>query len=229
MIPTITYDRPVRRSQTPRKARAGAFLALAVIATSLGVVVLAVLLVTVSRDGIGVLSLDFLNRFPHYKAELAGVKSALAGTLWVMAVTAIFAITFGVGAAVYLEEFASRNWFTKVVETNINNLAGVPSVVYGLLGLSVFVYALDLGFTIMSGGLTLALLILPIIVVASQGGAALSAPFNQGGGDGPGRNKMAGRQIPGPSRGAAHNPDRLHSCTGQGNRRDCASDCSWSL
>lgn len=170
MIPTITYDRPVHRSQATRKARGGAFIGLAILATSLGVVVLAVLLITVTRDGIGVLSFDFLNRFPHYKAELAGVKSALAGTLWVMAVTAFFAITFGVGAAVYLEEFASRNWFTKVVETNINNLAGVPSVVYGLLGLSVFVYAMGLGFTIMAGGLTLALLILPIIVVASREG-----------------------------------------------------------
>ena len=142
MIPTITYDRPVHRSQTARKARGWAFIGLAILATSLGVVVLAVLLVTVTRDGIDILSFDFLNRFPHYKAELAGVKSALSGTLWVMGVTAFFAITFGVGAAIYLEEFASRNWFTKVVETNINNLAGVPSVVYGLLGLSVFVYAL---------------------------------------------------------------------------------------
>ena len=126
MIPAVTYDRPVHKSQAIRKARGGAFLGLAILATSLGVVVLAVLLITVTKDGIGVLSFDFINSFPHYKAELAGVKSALAGTLWVMAVTAVFAITFGVGAAVYLEEFASRNWFTKVVETNINNLAGVP-------------------------------------------------------------------------------------------------------
>ena len=82
----------------------------------------------------------------------------------------MFAITFGVGAAIYLEEFASRSWFTKVVETNINNLAGVPSVVYGLLGLAVFVYGMGLGPTILAGGLTLALLILPIIVVASREG-----------------------------------------------------------
>ena len=170
MIPSITYSRPAQKSQTARKARGGLFVGLAVVATSLGVVVLAVLLVTVSRDGLGVIGFDFLNSFPHYKAELAGVKSALAGTLWVMGVTAFFAITFGVGAAVYLEEFASRNWFTKIVETNINNLAGVPSVVYGLLGLAVFAYALGLGFTILTGGLTLALLILPIIVVASREG-----------------------------------------------------------
>ena len=170
MIPAVTYDRPVHKSQAIRKARGGAFLGLAILVTSLGVVVLAVLLITVTKDGIGVLSFDFINSFPHYKAELAGVKSALAGTLWVMAVTALFAITFGVGAAIYLEEFASRNWFTKVVEININNLAGVPSVVYGLLGLAVFVYGMGLGPTILAGGLTLALLILPIIVVASREG-----------------------------------------------------------
>ena len=123
MIPAVTYDRPVHKSQAIRKARGRAFVGLAILATSLGVVVLAVLLITVTKDGIGVLSFDFINSFPHYKAELAGVKSALAGTLWVMAVTALFAITFGVGAAIYLEEFASRNWFTKVVEININNLA----------------------------------------------------------------------------------------------------------
>ena len=170
MIPAVTYDRPVHKSQAIRKARGGAFVGLAILATSLGVVVLAVLLITVTKDGIGVLSFDFINSFPHYKVVEAGVKSALAGTLWVMAVTALFAITFGVGAVIYLEEFASRNWFTKVVEININNLAGVPSVVYGLLGLAVFVYGMGLGPTILAGGLTLALLILPIIVVASREG-----------------------------------------------------------
>ena len=170
MIRQYGYGSSARRNRTTRKARGVAFEGLEVIATFLGVVVLAVLLVTVTRDGIGTLSFDFLNSFPHYRAELAGVKSALAGTLWVMGVTAFFAIIFGVGAAVYLEEFAPRNWFTRVVEININNLAGVPSVVYGLLGLSVFVYAMNIGPTILAGGLTLALLILPIIVVASREG-----------------------------------------------------------
>ncbi len=170
MIPTATYDRPVQRNQAIRKARGIGFIFLAMLATSLGVVVLAVLLITVVRDGIGALSFDFVNSFPHYKAAEAGAKSALAGTLWVMAITAFFSIIVGVGASIYLEEFASRNWFTKIVETNINNLAGVPSVVYGLLGLAVFVYGMGFGPTIMAGGLTLALLILPIIVVASREG-----------------------------------------------------------
>ena len=170
MIPTVTYHRPAHKSQSVRKARGIGFIFLAMLATSLGVVILAVLLISVFRDGIGALSLDFINSFPHYKAEEAGVKAALPGSVWVMAVTAFFAITVGVGAAIYLEEFATRNWFTKIVETNINNLAGVPSVVYGLLGLAVFVYGLGFGPTILAGGLTLALLILPIIIVASREG-----------------------------------------------------------
>ena len=110
MIPNIAFHRgrPARRSQTVRKGRGVAFVALAMSASFLGVVVLAVLLITVVRDGIGVLSLDFINSFPHYKPEEAGAKSALAGTLWVMMFTALFAIITGVGAAIYLEEFATR-------------------------------------------------------------------------------------------------------------------------
>ena len=140
------------------------------LATSLGMVALAALLLDVIRDGIGVLSLEFINSFPHYQAEKAGAKSALAGTLWVMSMTAVFAVVVGVGAAIYLEEFATRNWFTRIVEININNLAGVPSVVYGLLGLAIFVYWMGLGRSIIAGSLTLALLILPIIIVAAREG-----------------------------------------------------------
>ncbi|MDE2860046.1 MAG: phosphate ABC transporter permease PstA [Chloroflexota bacterium] len=157
-------------SRTVRKARGTAFILLAILATSLGMVALAALLLDVLRDGIGVLSLEFINSFPHYQAEKAGAKSALAGTLWVMSLTAVFAMVAGVGAAIYLEEFAVRNWFTRIVEININNLAGVPSVVYGLLGLAIFVYWMGLGRSVLAGALTLALLILPIIVVAAREG-----------------------------------------------------------
>lgn len=170
MIPSIARERPVPASRTIRKARGTAFILLAMLATSLGMVALAALLLDVIRDGIGVLSLEFINSFPHYQAEKAGAKSALAGTLWVMSMTAVFAVVVGVGAAIYLEEFATRNWFTRIVEININNLAGVPSVVYGLLGLAIFVYWMGLGRSIIAGSLTLALLILPIIIVAAREG-----------------------------------------------------------
>ena len=172
MIPNLPYGRSgsARSSRSVRKGRGVAFSILALSASFLGVIVLAVLLFTIIRDGIGVLGLDFINSYPSYKPEDAGAKSALAGTLWVMAFTALFAIIAGVGAAVYLEEFATRNWFTRIVEINISNLAGVPSVVYGLLGLAVFVYGMGLGRSILAGALTLALLILPIIIVASREG-----------------------------------------------------------
>src|SRR5690606_28259741 len=98
-----------------------------------------VLLVTVLLDGAGRLSWDFLNGFASRLPERAGIKAALYGSLWMMTFTALIAVPLGIGAAIYLEEFAPRNWLTKVIETNINNLAGVPSIIYGLLGLAIFV------------------------------------------------------------------------------------------
>jgi len=146
------------------------FLALCLAAVLAAVMALAVLLVTVTADGIGRLSLDFINSYPSRFADRAGIKAALAGTLWVMAFTGLFAVPVGIGAAIYLEEFAPRNWLTRAIETNINNLAGVPSIIYGLLGLALFVRAMDLGRSVMAGALTLALLVLPIIIVAAREG-----------------------------------------------------------
>ena len=139
-------------------------------ATAFGVFAVGLLLYSVVNDGIGVFDWDFLTSFPSRIPEEAGIKSALMGTLWVMGFTTLFAVPVGVGAAIYLEEFAGKNLFTKIIETNINNLAGVPSVVYGLLGLAFFVYWANLGPSIIAGSLTLALLILPIIIVAAREG-----------------------------------------------------------
>jgi phosphate transport system permease protein len=121
-------------------------------------------------DGVGRVSLDFLDSYPSRFAERAGIRSALLGTLWLMGLTALFAVPLGVGAAIYLEEFAPRNWVTRVIETNINNLAGVPSIIYGLLGLTIFVRTMDLGRVVLAGSLTMALLVLPIVIVASREG-----------------------------------------------------------
>jgi phosphate transport system permease protein len=131
---------------------------------------LAVLLIIVASDGVGRLSWDFLNSFPSRFPERAGIKAALAGTLWMMAFTALFAVPVGIGAAIYLEEFAPRNLLTKAIETNINNLAGVPSIIYGILGLALFVRYLDLERSVLAGGLTMALLVLPLIIVAAREG-----------------------------------------------------------
>ena len=161
---------PRSQSKQVRKATSGGFVALGMLATAFGVFAVALLLYVVASDGIGILGWDFLTSLPSRNAAEAGIKPALIGTLWVMGFTALFAVPVGIGAAIYLEEFAGKNPFTKVIEININNLAGVPSVVYGLLGLVLFAYWARLGPSIITGALTLGLLILPIIIVAAREG-----------------------------------------------------------
>jgi phosphate transport system permease protein len=144
------------------------FAALGILALSIGVFTLAALLLNMAIDGIPRLNLDFFTSFPSRKAENAGILSAWVGSILVMLVTALAAIPLGIASAVYLEEYARKNWLTAIIEINISNLAGVPSIVYGLLALGVFVYALGFGQSILSAGLTLALLILPVIIVATR-------------------------------------------------------------
>ena len=158
----------LRRRLAVRRGVGGAFSVLFLAATLAGIAVLAVLLVTVTRDGLARLSWDFIDSFPSRHPEEAGIKAALFGTLWLMGLTAAFAVPVGIGAAIYLEEFARRNWLTRIVETNINNLAGVPSIVYGILGLAIFVRGMDLGRSVLAGSLTMALLILPIVIVSTR-------------------------------------------------------------
>lgn len=144
------------------------FEGIALGATVFGLVVLTLLLFDVARRGIGVLSWSFFTRYPSRFPEQAGIRSALLGTLWVMGLTALFAVPLGVAAAIYLEEYAPRNRLTRLIELNINNLAGVPSIIYGLLGLELFVRGLRLERSILAGALTLSLLILPILITASR-------------------------------------------------------------
>ena len=151
-----------------RQARARAMSAILFLATAFALVALAVLLVTIVSRGFGWLSWDLITQMPSRRAERAGLLPALIGTVWVIAMTAVLAFPVGVGAAVYLEEYAPRNWWTKILQTNIANLAGVPSVVYGLLGLGLFAEFLSMGRNLLSASLTMALLILPIIIIASQ-------------------------------------------------------------
>ena len=165
----MTIAEPVfRRRLFLRRSTALGFSILCVAATLLAVVVLSILLVQVASKGLDRVSWDFINSFPSRKPEDAGIKAALWGTLWMMGITAIFAVPVGLGAAIYLEEYAPRNWLTRVIQVNISNLAGVPSVVYGLLGLAVFVRAMQLERSVLAGALTMALLVLPIIIIAAQ-------------------------------------------------------------
>jgi phosphate transport system permease protein len=151
-----------------RKTKATLIRWLLLIATGFALLVLAALLWDVTSSGARWLSLNLLTNAPSRKPEQAGLRPALLGTLWVIGLTALFAFPVGVGAAVYLEEYASNNRWTRLLKTNISNLAGVPSVVYGLLGLSVFVSLFTMGRTVISGALTMGLLILPLIIIASQ-------------------------------------------------------------
>jgi phosphate transport system permease protein len=162
--------------RTFRKYSGRAFLALCLAATISGLLVLAVLLTTVFLDGASRLSWDFITNYPSRFADRSGIWAALMGTLWMMAFTTLLVVPVGIGAAIYLEEFAPRNFFTKVIETNINNLAGVPSIIYGLLGLTVFVRLMDLGRVVLAGSLTMALLVLPIVIVASREGLRAVPP-----------------------------------------------------
>ena len=164
------------RHVVARRLKGGVFKYVCLAATLFGIVALAVLIITVSANGIGRVSWDFLNSYPSRFADQAGIRSALLGTLWMMAFTALFAVPIGIGAAIYLEEFAPRNWLTRVIETNINNLAGVPSIIYGLLGLTLFVRLMDLGRVVLAGSLTMALLVLPIVIVAAREGLRAVPP-----------------------------------------------------
>lgn len=144
------------------------FTACGIFALAVGVLTLAALLINMAIDGVPRLNSEFFTSFPSRKAENAGILSAWVGSMLVMLVTALAAIPLGIASAVYLEEYARKNWLTGIIEINISNLAGVPSIVYGLLALGVFVYALGFGQSILSAGLTLALLILPVIIVATR-------------------------------------------------------------
>jgi phosphate transport system permease protein len=134
----------------------------------IGVLTFTALFVDMAIDGLPRLSADFFTSFPSRRAGEAGILSAWVGTCLVMLVTAVVAVPLGVGAGVYLEEYAPSNWVTDIIEINITNLAGVPSIVYGLLALGLFVYQFGLGQSIASAGLTLALLILPVVIVATR-------------------------------------------------------------
>jgi phosphate transport system permease protein len=153
---------------TRRKTKASLVQGLLFVVTALAIVILAALIWDITSAGARWLSLELLMNTPSRKPEAAGLRPALLGTLWVIGLTALFAFPVGVGAAVYLEEYAPNNRWTRLLKTNIANLAGIPSIVYGLLGLGVFVSLLALGRTVISGALTMALLILPVIIIASQ-------------------------------------------------------------
>jgi phosphate transport system permease protein len=145
-----------------------AFATLCGLATLVGVVALVVLLTDIAIAGLPWLDRQFLTTFASRIPARAGIKAALYGSVWILVLTAVFSFPLAVGAAIYIEEYAPRTWITRVIQTNIANLAGVPSIVYGILGLALFVRMMGFERSILSGALTLTILILPIIILASQ-------------------------------------------------------------
>ena len=152
-----------------RYAFGQAFELLCLVAISIGMLALVVLLVDVLMRGLGTLNWTFLSSFPSRFPAQAGILAALVGTIWLLFITAAFALPTGIAAADWLEAIADkRNWLSRIVEVNIANLAGVPSIIYGLLGLGVFVRVFGLGRSILAGSLTMGLLVLPIIIINTR-------------------------------------------------------------
>ncbi|SFS71670.1 phosphate ABC transporter permease PstA [Marininema halotolerans] len=147
------------------------------ISTMIGVIVLGALLWNVVKDGWAWVTPTFFNNFASRLPEQAGIKAAFWGTIWVIGLTVPLTFIFGVGTAIYLEEYARKNRFTRFIQLNISNLAGVPSIVFGILGLTLFVRLMGLGKTVLAGSLTMTLLVLPIVIVAARE-AISSVPNN---------------------------------------------------
>jgi phosphate transport system permease protein len=168
--PAAAYLQPdaIRAGLSRRKMLDQVFVVVGLVLMLACLGILAVLFLDLVIDGSARFGWDFFTNFPSRRAARAGILGAWVGTSLIMLVTAFCAVPVGVAAAIYLEEYAPKNWFTAIIEINVTNLAGVPSIVYGLLALGLFVYQFGLGQSIAAAGLTLALLILPIVIVATR-------------------------------------------------------------
>ena len=164
VIAPIDFERRMAR----RKWQGRAFHALCLLAVLVALGTLSVLLIYIAMKGWSRVDWGFLTSFPSRDPEKAGIQAALFGSIYIVAIAGVVSFILGVGAAIYLEEYAARSRFARIVQVNIANLAGVPSIVYGLLGLEIFVRSMDLGKSVLAGGLTLAILILPIVIVAAE-------------------------------------------------------------
>ncbi|MFA5869866.1 MAG: phosphate ABC transporter permease PstA, partial [Candidatus Bathyarchaeia archaeon] len=158
----------MRSNEGLRHLKGRLLLAAGVAAVSISLLSLVALLMDSFVDGLPYLNWGFVTSYPSRFPDQAGILPALFGTIWVVGLTALFSFPLGVFAAVYLEEYAPKNRLTDLIQLNIANLAGVPSIVYGLLGLGLFVQSLAMGRVILAGALTMTLLILPVIIITSR-------------------------------------------------------------
>lgn len=144
------------------------FYIFGLLSTLFGLAVLFILIADVLADGLGRLGWQFMTSYPSRRPEEAGILSAWVGTVWVMVLTGLMVIPLGIMAAIYLEEYSKKNWLTNLIEINIANLAGVPSIIYGLLGLGLFVRFMGLDRSVLSGAATLAILVMPIVIMSTR-------------------------------------------------------------
>ena len=167
-IDKSTNNAPVRRRIAHSQRRDRLFAVAGLLVMAVASMVLLALLGQLAYDGMGRVSWQFFTSYPSRFPSQAGILSAWIGTILVMFLTALTAIPLGIGAAIYLEEYAPKNWLTDLIEINITNLAGVPSIVYGLMALGLLVYEFHLGQSFLTAGLTLAMLILPMVIIATR-------------------------------------------------------------
>ncbi|HEY3373701.1 MAG TPA: phosphate ABC transporter permease PstA [Candidatus Aquicultor sp.] len=151
-----------------RRIKNAIFHGLMLLSCAVAIVVLAALLIDIVRKGASWVNWHFLASFPSFIPTNSGILAALAGTLWVTAITALLTFPVGVGTAIFLEEYAPKNRWMAIIDINIANLAGVPSIVYGILGLAAFVRAMALGRSVLAGALTMTLLVLPVMIIAAR-------------------------------------------------------------
>jgi len=157
-----------QRRQARRKWMGHAFHGLCLLSVCIALGMLAVLLIYLLQQGVAGIDWSFLTSFPSRHPDKAGIKPAMLGSIYVVLVAGVVSFTLGVATALFLEEYATRSKFAKIAKINIANLAGVPSIVYGILGLQIFVHSMHLGNSVLAGGFTLALLVLPIVIVAAS-------------------------------------------------------------
>ena len=157
-----------QRRQARRKWMGRAFHGLCLLSVCIALGMLAVLLIYLLQQGVTGIDWSFLTSFPSRHPDKAGIKAAMLGSIYVVLVAGVVSFTLGVATALFLEEYATRSKFAKIAKINIANLAGVPSIVYGILGLQIFVHSMHLGNSVLAGGFTLALLVLPIVIVAAS-------------------------------------------------------------
>ena len=164
----VVRQTEIQRRLAWRKRKSTIFAGMCMLAITIALGMLAVLLIYIAVQGYSRVEWSFLTSFPSRFPERAGIQAAVLGSIYVIGIAGIASFVLGVGAAIYLEEYATRQRFTRIIQINIANLAGVPSIVYGILGLEIFVRSLSLGKSVLAGGFTLALLVLPVIIIASQ-------------------------------------------------------------